>query len=247
MHPRTDIIVLVHNNLSVTKGFVKHLFANTTNFHLIFVDNGSTDGIPLYLQEGESQGKWEVISPGENLGVIKGRNLGVKHTKVDYFLHLDNDQYVQEDWLPGLFELIEQGYDVVGPEAWCLFPPETPGAMVVGKEVIPDRSYFPHKHCVNPRDKFTYLGCGGTLMKRKVYETVGNFDERFNPAYFGGADFLLDDMCLEGGGLLSLIIYSNYPAVEFRKRRHEFCNMMQEAGHKNLYMAISIFQRRSGE
>ena len=53
MTPRVDIICLVHNGLSITKGFVKALFENTSNFRLIFVDNGSTDGTPDFLKEGE--------------------------------------------------------------------------------------------------------------------------------------------------------------------------------------------------
>ena len=57
MLPRTDIICLVHNSLPVTRGFVKSLFANTSNFRLIFVDNGSTDDTPKFLKDGETHDK----------------------------------------------------------------------------------------------------------------------------------------------------------------------------------------------
>lgn len=190
MHPRTDIIVLVHNRLAITKGFVKHLFANTSNFRLIFIDNGSTDDTYKFLKEGESENKWRVVSPGENLGVIGGRNLGTKYIETEYFLHIDNDQYPGPGWLEKLFKLIDEGHDVVGPEAWELTPPKkTPGALIVNGQVISDRSYFPHKHCERSGDTFSYIGCGGSLIKTAVYEKIGLFDERFNPAYFEDPDF----------------------------------------------------------
>lgn len=189
MTPRIDIICLVHNGLPVTRGFVKSIFANTGNFRLIFIDNGSTDGTPEFLKDGEDQGKWKVVSPGENLGVIGGRNLGVQHIESDFFMNIDNDQYPGPGWLEGLFKLMDQGYDIVGPEAWELMPPKAPGALVMGGQVVSDRSYFPYKHCERPNDKFTYIGCGGSLIKTSVYKKIGLFDERFNPAYFEDPDF----------------------------------------------------------
>lgn len=188
MH-KVDIICLVHNQLPITRGFVKSIFTHTENFRLIFVDNGSTDDTPEFLEQGKKKGKWEVISPGENLGVIGGRNLGVQHVESDFFMNIDNDQWPQRGWLEGLFSLIDKGYDIVGPEAWLLTRPKSGGSTTIGDTVIPDRSYFPQKHCEHPKDKFSYIGCGGTLMKKKVYDEIGLFDERFNPAYFEDPDF----------------------------------------------------------
>lgn len=187
--PQIDIICLVHNQLPVTRGFVKSLFEHTKNFRLIFVDNGSTDQTPEFLAEGKKLGKWDVLSPGENLGVIGGRNLGAKSVEADYFMNIDNDQYPKEGWIEGLFELLDKGYDIVGPEAWALMPPSSGGACNVNGVMVADRSYFPFKHCEKPKDKFTYIGCGGTLMKTDVYKEIGLFDERFNPAYFEDPDF----------------------------------------------------------
>lgn len=187
-HPHTDIICLVHNSLHVTRGFVKCLFEHTKNFNLIFVDNASTDDTPPFLAEGEQQGKWKVVKSNINLGVIGGRNLGAQHIEAGFFINLDNDQYVQKGWLDSLFALINKGFDLVGAEAWALLPPKTPGAYVHSGIVVPDRSYFPYKRCTRPKDKFSYVGGGGTLIKTVVYKDIGLFDERFSPAYFEDPD-----------------------------------------------------------
>lgn len=189
MLPKVDIVCLVHNKLPVTQGFVKALFAHTSNFRLIFIDNASSDGTPQYLEQGKQEGRWEVASSPVNLGVIRGRNLGATHVISDFFINIDNDQYVQHGWLESLFELMNKGFDLVGPEAWLLLPPKSLGAFVSGETTIADRSYYPIKRCTNIKDKFSYIGCGGTLLKTEIYKKLGLFDERFNPAYFEDPDY----------------------------------------------------------
>ncbi len=192
MHPTTDIVCLVHNQIEITKGFVKHLFENTQDFNLIFVDNNSTDGTADWLEQGQQDHKWKVVTATDdgvrtNLGVIGGRNLGAKYVVSDYFLNIDNDQYTGPGWLDSLHCKMSEGYDIVGCEAWRLAPPNS-GAVVIGGKSH-DRIYFPYKKCSRAGEPFTYIGCGGMLIKKAVYEKIGLFDDRFNPAYFEDPDF----------------------------------------------------------
>lgn len=189
-HPITDIIVLVYNQFEVTRGFVKHLYENTDNglFNLIFVDNGSTDATVDFLKDGENNKRWKVIRPGSNLGIIKGRNLGAKSVTSDYFVNIDNDQYPGPGWLKTLHSLMSSGYDIVGCEAWALTPPGAAGGVVFHTKVL-KKCYYPKRRCSKPDDTFTYIGCGGMLIKRAVYDNIGLFDERFGFAYFEDPDF----------------------------------------------------------
>lgn len=186
-HPFTDIVVLVHNNLVVTRGFVKHLFKNTNNFHLIFVDNGSNEETAEYLRDGEKNGKWELLRSDTNLGIIRGRNFGATHVKADYFVNIDNDQYVGTRWLEILHTLMSDGYDIAGKEAWALIPPNS-GGIVTMADGQYKRDYYPFRHCSVKSEKFTYIGCGGMLIKKKVYKKIGLFDDRFHPAFFEDPD-----------------------------------------------------------
>ena len=189
MHPRTDIIVLVHNRLDVTKSCIEHLFANTSNFRLVFVDNGSDSQTSNFLKEGEEKNKWKVITSETNLGIIKGRNLGAKHVESDYFVNLDNDQFVGKNWLDQLHDLMSQGYDIVGADAWQLLRPGTKRTIVMNNQVTEDASYFPHYHCSKRTDSFTYVGCGGSLMKKSARDDIGDFDENYGMCYFEDPDF----------------------------------------------------------
>ena len=186
MHEKTDIVVLTHNRLAVTKKFIDRLYAHTDSFNLIFVDNGSTDGTQEFLKGDD---RWQVISHASNLGVILGRNSATPFLSADFFLNIDNDQFVTKGWLQSLHNHMNKGFDIVGTEAWMLSPPGDKGAVTINGQVSSDVSYYPKKKCTRATERFTYIGCGGMLVKKKVYDKIGLFDERFSPAYFEDPDF----------------------------------------------------------
>jgi GT2 family glycosyltransferase len=87
-------------------------------------------------------------------------------------MFLDNDQFVAKGWLEQYLSILNNGYDVVGIEAWQLT-----NALLPLKKIGKTDTYF------------SYVGCGGMLVKKEVIDKVGLFDERFNPAYFEDPDF----------------------------------------------------------
>lgn len=221
MAPTTDIIVLVHNRLSITKSFVDRLFANTENFKLIFVDNGSTDGTPQYLSDGELAKKWSVLTIKNNSGVIHGRNHGAKLVTSQFFVNLDNDQYVGPGWLDALHKTMSRGYDIVGKEAWKLVPPKSGSKIVYHGETI-DADYYPSRKCKHATDEYSYVGCGGMLIKKSVYEDLGLFDERFAPAYFEDPDFCY--RVIKSGGKIGWCPSSHIDHLEHQtiSTQHDF-------------------------
>jgi GT2 family glycosyltransferase len=194
MLPKVDICVLVHNQLNITKGFIDNLFQFTkSDFNLIFLDNGSTDGTNDFLKKSD---KWKLITSKTNLGVINGRNELFNHVTSDFFINLDNDQYVCKGWLNKLFNTYEQGYDIVGCEAWLLSSPVHKKNIVFnGKSV--EGSYFPIKKCNHVSEEFSYIGCGGMLIRTDIPKKIGLFDSIFNPAYFEDPDFSYN--CIKNG------------------------------------------------
>lgn len=184
MAASTDIIVLVFDAFECTKQFCERVEAHTKDYRLCLWDNGSTDQRTLdYLTDGAKAGRWEWHHSPTNLGIVTGRNKAVEHfLKADRFVIIDNDQYVDDGWMASLSKKLEEGCDIVGPEAWRLIPPATTG-------VRPANAYFPFRKCSNPNEHFCYIGCGGQLIRRAVYDKIGLYDEQFNPAYFEDPDF----------------------------------------------------------
>lgn len=177
----TDLIVLSHNNYAVSKEFINNLYENTdmSKIHVIWIDNGSADNSQYKLKE-EFKNETDnvtLIFSDKNLGVIDGRNFGYsvsnnRKNKSKYLLYLDNDQFVKKGWLEHHFAVLSHGYDMVGVEAWRL------GA-----------SFLPVEHVQKIGQPFTYVGCGGMLIKREVTDKIGMFDTNFNPSYYEDPDF----------------------------------------------------------
>jgi len=170
---KIDIILLTFNNINNTKKCIDHLYKFTKNFGLVILDNNSTDGTQEYLKElCDQHDNITFFFSKYNLGIIKGRNRAYKLSKdAEYIIFLDSDQYVEEDWLESYLEMMKN-YDVVGVEAW----------------LMRERDFYPVKKIRSREEEFSYVGCGSLMIKRRVFEELGKFDERFF-MYFEDPDF----------------------------------------------------------
>ena len=174
-----QIIVLSYNQWGVTNDFLDLLFTNTPLelFHLIMIDNGSSDETPGMLKAKLGIYKnVTLLLHSENSGVIVGRNIGcsiaLQQKSFDYLMFLDNDQFVTSGWLDHHIVVLNRGYDVVGVEAWQM-----------------NKSLLPSRKISTLHESFNYVGCGGMIIRKKVIDTIGILDERYNPAYFEDPDF----------------------------------------------------------
>jgi GT2 family glycosyltransferase len=184
LKPIVDLIVLSYNGLKTTESFLDRFYKHTDQekIRLIWVDNGSTDGTKELLSSLVKEKDNFVFSSGEeNLGVIGGRNHGKgvsdylsgKFSTPEYLMILDNDQFVQPGWLEDHVGFLEKNnLDLIGVEAWYM-----------------NAGFLPIKKLERPGGSFHYVGCGGSLIKKEVVDTIGLYDEQFNPAYFEDPDF----------------------------------------------------------
>lgn len=188
MNEKVAIVVLSHNAWIVSEKFLQHYQYNTDldQVHLVWIDNGSDDNSPRNLENYRDKNIIDTLMLTDtNYGVIGGRNMGFEYFLNDlkdygYLCFLDNDQFVKDGWLEHHMSVLHSGYDLIGVEAWVM-----------------SANFLPIMQLDSIAKRFTYVGCGGSLMRRKVPETVGTYDERFNPCYFEDPDFCF--RCLDAG------------------------------------------------
>lgn len=248
-----DLIILSYNGLEVNKDFIKYYKLNTSKewqekIRLIWVDNNSIDGTYDFISSQMREiPNFCLERNNENLGVIGGRNSGydfckeiwyTDKEKSKYIMILDNDQFVQPDWIEQHLSVLEEGnYDLIGIEAWEMSQRLAPIKKLTKKDI---------------GQPFQYIGCGGSLMKSEVPEICGGlYDTQFNPAYFEDPDlcFRANEKGLKiGWNPYAKIIHLEHSTLGVNKKRQEiFINSYKKFQNKWLNKNIPVFKQKQLE
>lgn len=183
-----SIIVLNYNNLKVIGKCVDSLIAhNKYNYEIIVVDNGSKDG--SYEMLKDKYGSKICLLKNSKNGCSSGRNLGVSHAKGDWIVFLDSDQWVISDsWLDCALNILNDQI-TMGAISWnagWFEPGKTTGPIV---DYLPNRALSDHNFLY--RTDIAYLATSGLIMKKKIFEEIGGFDEFYDPTCFEDTDLSL--------------------------------------------------------
>jgi len=190
-HRHVDLVMPCWNNLYYTKQAVESFLTRTdpkaTPYHLILVDNGSTDGTAEYLKEihDTHPSTIKIITNEKNTGWVVAVNQGVAAMcdYSNYFVCVNNDVlFTQDGWLLGLVKGIEN-------KEWLA------GAGPVANAVS-GRQNIIYNSPKNANEESSYIIGFCMLLKRSIVETLvkkdGFFmDEIFSP---GGCDEI--DVCM---------------------------------------------------
>jgi ADP-heptose:LPS heptosyltransferase/GT2 family glycosyltransferase len=149
---------------------VQSLTANTSypDWELLLIDNGSTDGTRDYLDGlASSDDRIRVFHNEQNVGFSRSANQGVRAARGELLCFLNNDMQVPPGWLKKLIDGLGSGhYDLAGPKLiWRLMDHR------FGRRRIP------------------YIEGSCLMVRRRVLDHLGGFDEEFSPAYWEDTDF----------------------------------------------------------
>lgn len=177
MFMNKSIIIPVFNQLEYTKLCLISLTADRPDLsEIIVIDNGSTDGTGEFLRgmDGIS-----VISNKTNLGCAVAWNQGVRSSDAEWVVILNNDVILSKGWLNGLMEFAEEnGVDLVSP------------AVREGEYNYDIAEYAGEFVRLMARVSRPGEAHGICLMaRRRVFETIGLFDENYHIGQFEDADF----------------------------------------------------------
>lgn len=190
-------IIIVNYN---TKTLLRQCLRSITNYEIIVVDNGSTDGSQECLKrikESKNQ-RIKVLFNKENLGFAKAVNQALRQAQGEYILLLNPDIKVKKNALKKLIKFAKNH-----PEAGII------GARLLNPDGTTQGSCFPKLSIANAIKEF-WLGQKGVfekyaprtqkpveveavvgacmLIAKKVIEKVGFFDERYF-LYFEDLDY----------------------------------------------------------
>lgn len=112
--PRISVIMLTYNREALVGRAIESILSQTMRgFEFIIVDNGSTDQSGI-IAEGYATIDLRIRTIHRNRGSIgSGRNAGLDVARGEYITFIDDDDWVESDFLEFLYGLaVENGADV---------------------------------------------------------------------------------------------------------------------------------------
>lgn len=116
MNPKVSIIIPVYNSEMFIEKCIDSVLEQSFNeYEIILINDGSKDGSKQILDEyKERYPEKIVVIHQENMGVSKTRNNAIKMAKGRYIMFIDNDDYIDKDYVEVFVkEIEEQDFDVV--------------------------------------------------------------------------------------------------------------------------------------
>lgn len=187
-----SIIIPVFNKLDYTLACLESLMSNLPKdikSEVVVVDNASTDKTSILSKvKGLTY-----VQNEKNEGFVGGCNIGAQHSKGEYLVFLNNDTVITPGWLEYLYKTIsvDPGIGLVGSkilymdgrlqEAGGIIYKDGSGCNY-GKTDHPDRYQYNYVRDVD------YCSGASIILRKKLFDDLGGFDELYAPAYYEDTD-----------------------------------------------------------
>jgi len=177
--PKVSVIMPTFNRRNVIKKAIDSVLAQAfKDYELIIVDDGSTDGTEETLKETIEKNQNIHYFRQENKGASSARNFGISNSKGEFLAFLDTDN----TWHPNFLEVMKQELEndeksvmVYCSENLFLVTPNEEGKIKTIARKVRAPEYNPAKLLHT-----NYIDVNSILLKRKVIEDIGDFDENLS-------------------------------------------------------------------
>jgi GT2 family glycosyltransferase len=188
--PLVSVVIPVFGKVDYTLRCLRSIAANlpASTIEIIVVDDCSPDDTLEQLSSFTELAALRIIKNDQNLGFIRSCNRGATAARGKYLHFLNNDTEVMFGWLDALLETFQQHVDVGLVGSKLIFPD---GALQeAGGIVWKDGSAWNYGRGQDPTaSRFNFVRdtdyCSGAsiLIEKSLFDALGQFDERYVPAY----------------------------------------------------------------
>jgi GT2 family glycosyltransferase len=177
-----SVVMVVHNQLALTRACLESLRHTTVDFELAVVDNASTDGTRDYLESLTWPARRAYARHDENVGLIRALNAGAQLAHGDLLCFIHNDtEMLTPSWLGRLRDAVTAGAGLAGLYGARRLRRD---GRYAGRSIV---------HCLSEGANVTapitvVAAVDGVCLclARSTLEAVKGFDERYG--FFHGYD-----------------------------------------------------------
>ncbi len=160
--PSVAIVILNFNGKNFLEKFLPNVIQNSQNHTVYVADNGSTDDSVIFLKENFKG--VSVIELKDNSGYAQGYNLALKQVNADYYVLLNSDVEVSQNWITPVITLMEENKNIAACQP----------KLIDFKE----RNLFEYAGASGGFiDKYGYPFCRG-----RIFNTLEKDDAQYNTA-----------------------------------------------------------------
>ncbi len=187
---KLSIVILNYNGEKHLRTYLPSVVAHADGHSIIVADNASTDNSVAFLQTNYPN--IPLIQNGENGGFARGYNQALSQIESEYYLLLNSDIEVTENWLAPLIACLDNNPTVAGVQPKVLSHLKKTHFEHAGAAGgFLDNNYFPFcrgrilSEVEEDRGQYdstteVFWASGAALLIRsKAFHQVGGFDERF--------------------------------------------------------------------
>jgi GT2 family glycosyltransferase len=185
-----SILIPTYNNLFFTQQIIG-LIQQTTkcDYEIVIVDNGSVEpGMQEYfnwLEQGAKNmfGEIKIIRNGENLGVAKAWNIGIKSSAGEIIAILNNDILIGNDCIERMVKVLDEN-----PDIWCLSPAFTCLSMPKNWHELELKQRFVPQQIVSGGKGFFFMFRRDVMDKLEKPKEGLFIDEQFGMLWYEDTD-----------------------------------------------------------
>lgn len=249
-NPKVSIIIPNKDYVSTLKVCLKSIAKLTTyeNYEIIVVENNSEEQKTFkYYDEINGKEKIKVVKyPEKGFNYSKIINYGVANSDGEYIIQLNNDtELITPNWIEEMLGFAQR--EDVGAVGAELFYPDKSiqhAGIIIGIGGVAGHVFrnIPHgMHGYFSKDamiqNMSAVTAACMMAPRKMYEAVGNMDEKFEVA-FNDVDF-----CLKIREQGKLIVYNPYVQfIHYESKSRGFEDTLEK--QKRFQGEIERFQKR---
>lgn len=219
-HPKVSIIVPTKDQVDLLKNCIDSIEKRTgyKNYEIIVVNNKSEKTETLkYLNQILNKPNITVLEYDYPFNFASINNFAVKHAAGEILLFLNNDtEVISEEWLESMVEhIVRPEVGVVGARLLYSNGIIQHAGVIIGIGGVAGHShkYLPQNHPgyfsrAKAIQNLSAVTGACMMVKKKLFESLGGFNEKDLPVAFNDIDF-----CLRVRQKQLLIIYTPYAEV----------------------------------